>query len=300
MKVSVVIPNYNGADILKNYLPKILSAVGGAKVIVVDDASTDDSVGILEKQFPEVKVIIKDKNEGFAAAVNKGVRNASGDLILLLNSDVSPQQDFLKYLLPYFDDPQIFAVGCLQVRDGEIKEGRGIGKFEKGFLVHAAGALDKKNTLWVFGGAGIFRKALWEKLGGMDTIYNPFYWEDIDLSYRALKAGYKLVFEPRSIVVHEQKKGAIRNTYSPNMVKTIAYRNQFLFVWLNITDIYFLLQHFFYLPYHLIRSFLTRDFAFIKAFIMALSKTQEVIFHRFKNIKFNMISDKEILSKLGD
>lgn len=302
MKVSVVIPNFNGGKLLKKNLSKVLSAVGNAEVIVVDDASTDDSKLVLKTQFPQVKVIARRKNEGFASAVNDGVKNSSGDLILLLNSDVFPQKDFLKYLIPHFQNPQVFAVGCLQKSseaDRATIHGRGIGKFEKGFLMHRKGVINKSNTLWVFGGAGMFRKEIWEKLGGMDTIYNPFYWEDIDLSYRALKAGFKLVFESKSVVIHHQEKGAIRNLYTPQQIKTIAYRNQILFVWLNITSYSLLLNHFLYLPYHLLKTVLSGNSDFIKAFLLAFFRISKVLSGRSRNKKKAFITDEKILSDLN-
>lgn len=298
MKLSVVIPNYNGEELLKKNLPKVLEVADGAEIIVVDDASTDASCKVLQEFFPQIRLIKRNRNEGFASAVNAGVKNAAGELILLLNSDVFPQKNFLEPLISHFKTENVFGVGCLQYSGewkGERIHGRGIVKFEKGFLIHAPGAIDKKNTLWVFGGAGMFRKTIWEKLGGMDTIYNPFYWEDIDLSYRALKAGYKLVFEPKSVVMHNQEKGAIRNLYTPGQVKTIAYRNQILFVWLNITDFQFILNHLIWLPFHLFKSLITGELLFIKAFLMAILKIPIVFQKRWTNKKFAVISDEDIL-----
>lgn len=299
MKISVVIPNFNGSRILKENLPKILDAVGDAEVIVIDDASTDDSVLLLRKYFPEVKIKAREKNEGFASAVNDGTKIAAGELILLLNSDVIPEKDFLKYLTVHFADPQVFAVGCLQysnAQKGQTTHGRGIGKFEKGFLVHGPGTPDKKDTLWVFGGAGIFRKSIWEKLGGLDTLYNPFYWEDIDLSYRALKAGYKLVFEAKSVVTHDQTQGAIRSSYSQVYVNTIAHRNQILFVWLNITDLSLITKHLLHLPIHIGRALFTLNGAYLTGFILAILKIPYVLVHRNRNKNKALLSDKKILA----
>lgn len=303
MKISVVIPNFNGADLLKKNLPKILHAVGDAQVIVVDDGSTDESLIVLKNDFPEINVIERKKNEGFASAVNDGFKKASHDLVLLLNSDVVPQDNFLKYLLPHFTDQKVFAVGCLQDNlSGKTitSQGRGIGKFKKGFLVHGPGTLDKKNTLWIFGGAGIFRKKIWEDLGGLDTIYNPFYWEDIDLSYRAQKLGFKLIFEPRSKIIHKQLEGAIRSSYSSSYIKVLAYRNQILFVWLNITDAKLIISHVIYLPIHLIRSIIAFDFAFLRGFLYAILKLPKVLINRIMIKRQYTLSDHEVLKNLSE
>lgn len=302
MTLSVVIPNYNGSVLLRENLPKILTAVGRAEIIVVDDASTDDSLSVLKKNFPEVEVIKRTKNEGFSSAVNAGVTRTSGDLILLLNSDAVPEDNFLQFLLPHFEDTQVFAVGCLQkIRQGKDinRQGRGTAKFEKGFLLHGPGSLDKTNTLWVSAGAAIYRKNIWQKLGGLNTIYDPFYWEDIDLSYRALKAGYGLVFEPQSKVLHRQETGAIRNLYTPDQIKTISLRNQILFVWSNITDQFLLLNHFLYLSYYLLKAVFTLNFIFLKAFFSAVLKFGDVLSSRTRNKKLDKISDKKILSDVS-
>lgn len=300
MKISVVIPNFNGYNLLKINLPKVIAVVKESEVIIVDDSSTDESVSILNKYFPKVKVIAREKNEGFASSVNEGVENASGDLILLLNTDVLPNDDFLKYLIPHFEDPKVFAVGCLQIRnDGGVfkKEGRGVSRFETGFLVHGPGSLNKRHTLWVFGGAGMYRKEVWDKLGGMNELYNPFYWEDIDISYRALKAGFKLVFESRSVVEHQQENGAIRNFYSPEQVKEISYRNQILFVWLNINDLSMMTQHILFLPINILRAIITFDFAFLKGYLGAIFKIPKIFICRNSYKRQSFISDRKILAE---
>lgn len=270
MKISVVIPNYNGRQLLEKNLPIIIKATRGCEVIVVDDASDDDSVDFLKTRFPEVKVLTSSKNRGFSSTVNYGFEKAEGELILLLNTDVYPKARFMEPLLSYFKDPAVFGVGLLQEsreKEGVILRGRGLGEFRRGFLVHWKGEADKKDTLWISAGAGIFRKNLWLKLGGLDEKYNPFYWEDIDLSWRAVKKGYKIYFEFQSKVVHEQKKGAIRNKYTPDQIKRIAYRNQFYFIRKNFNNPSGLLRHYLWLPYHFLKAVKRGDWAFFRGFL---------------------------------
>ena len=179
VKISVVIPNYNGKQLLEKNLPIVIKATRGCEVIVVDDASDDDSVEFLKTHFPEVKVLKSSKNTGFSSTVNYGFEKAEGELILLFNTDVYPLPGFMEPLLSYFEDPAVFGVGLLQEsreKEGVILRGRGLGEFRRGFLVHWKGEPDKQDTLWISAGAGIFRKNLWLKLGGLDEKYNPFYW----------------------------------------------------------------------------------------------------------------------------
>lgn len=296
--VSIVIPNYNGEALLKKNLPKVFSSLEGyiSEVIVVDDASEDESIKFLKTQ--KVKILRNSKNMGFSSTVNKGVKAAKGEIVVLLNTDVSPERNFLKPLLPHFKDPQIFGVGCLDksYEKGKIiQRGRGVGKWSRGFLVHSRGEVDKNNTLWVSGGSGAFRKSIWEKLGGLNELYNPFYWEDIDLSYRALKSGYKVLFEKKSIVNHEHEKGTIKRTYSEFKIKTTAYRNQFIFVWENATDLSLQFSHVLFLPYHLAKALISRDWAFFVGFIKAFILLPKIIQSSFKYQKFFVKSDKAVI-----
>ena len=134
IELTVVIPNYNGKSLLERNLPQVLKAVEQwgkpSEIIVVDDASTDQSVAFLKKNFPQVKVVEHKKNQRFALACNSGVKVAKGKMVVLLNSDVAPELDFLKPLLKHFNDSQVFAVGCKERNLGVGKifySGRGEG-----------------------------------------------------------------------------------------------------------------------------------------------------------------------------
>ncbi len=285
MNVSIIIPNYNGAELLKKNLTSVFDAAraykqGEVEIIVVDDSSTDGSVDFIKLQKNAIKLIENKKNLGFSSTVNCGVAEATGEIIILLNTDVAPEKNFLAPLVKHFSDPSVFAVGCMDksIEDGKVVlRGRGIGKWQRGFLVHARGEVDKTDTLWVSGGSGAFRKSIWDKLGGFNKLYNPFYWEDIDLSYRAVRAGYKIMFEPKSIVVHKHEEGIIKRKYSQFQIKIIAYRNQFIFVWQNAKDFSLLLQHFFWLPYHFSKALTSFDFAFFLGFFQAFLLLPKVI-----------------------
>lgn len=296
--ISIVIPNYNGEALLRKNLPKVLRSVEGYKheVIVVDDASKDKSLEFLKNQ--KVKVLRNIKNLGFSSTVNKGVREANGNIVVLLNSDAYPQKDFLNFLVPHFEDPNVFAVGCLDKskENGRIVlRGRGIGSWKKGFLVHGRGEINKQNTLWASGGSSAFRESMWQALGGLNEIYNPFYWEDIDLSYRALKSGYKILFEKQSVVYHEHEKGAIKQKYSNFKVRRVAYRNQIIFVWENATDLSLQFLHVIYLPYHLIKAVLRGDFAFLLGFLDAFVLLPKIIQSSFKSQRQFIRTDKEVI-----
>jgi len=310
MDISVIIPNFNGESLLKKNLPKVIEELenyknGKVEVIVVDDGSTDSSESVisnLKSKILNFKFIKNKKNLGFSSTINNGARQAKGEILLLLNTDVYPEKGFLESLLASFKDEKVFAVGCMDksVEGGKIiLRGRGLGGWKRGLLVHRRGEVDNKNTLWVSGGSGAFRKSIWDKLGGLNELYNPFYWEDIDLSYRAQKSGYKVMFEPKSVVFHEHEEGVIKKTHSSFKIKTIAYRNQFIFVWLNATDFYLRLAHVIFLPYHSAKALLRHDTAFFIGFFEAFVLLPKVIKLSFGIHKLFVKSDKEVISQLN-
>ena len=289
IRVSLVIPNYNGRPLLAKHLPAVLRALAKVKnseVIVVDDASSDDSVAFLRKNFPQVKVVVHRKNKRFAATCNTGVERAKGDIVVLLNNDVSPQMNFLGPLLKPFANPQVFSVGCKErsVEGGRVVySGRSEGKFERGFLVHwRAKDQNKKDTLWTAGGSMAVDRKKWLELGGMDLLFSPAYWEDIDLCWRARKKGYKILFAPEALVFHQHETTNIA-TFGKRKMRLFAFKNQFLFVWKN-GDARMLLAHFLWLPYHLIRAFLTGEWLFFQGFLLALKQITDVLKSRKQGV----------------
>ena len=295
LNISIVIPNWNGIHLLKKHLGSILKAAPGVEIVVADDGSTDGSVEYLLSHLPDIQVVQNTIHAGFASNVNSGVARAKGDIVVLLNSDVAPEKGFLLPLTEHFRDPAIFAVGCLEKspEDGKvILRGRGLGHWVKGFFIHTRGAVHKTDTAWVAGGSGAFRKTMWESLGGMDTLYNPFYWEDIDISYRARKAGWKTVFEPRSVVHHYHEEGAIKKEYNSRDVKRIAYRNQFIFIWKNLTDLSIIISHVLWTPVRLIQSLIRGDFEMIRGYLAAVMRLPIIISHRMKQEKLFNVNDR--------
>ncbi|MBI5449520.1 glycosyltransferase family 2 protein [Candidatus Gottesmanbacteria bacterium] len=298
VSVSIIIPNWNGKSLLEKNLRAVLSVCGGAEILVVDDGSTDGSVSFLKSKFPAIRVVAKKSHEGFASSVNKGVEASRGDIVVLLNTDVVPEKGFIEPLLHYFQNGAVFAVGCMDKSkegDSVVLRGRGIAAWQNGFFVHERGEVDAADTAWVSGGSGAFRKSIWDTLGGMDALYDPFYWEDIDLSYRARKAGYLLKFEPKSIVWHFHDDGKIKQSFSASQVKTVAYRNQFIFIWKNISDIGFLFSHALWTPVRILRSLLNGDVWMIAGYLAALIRLPKIIQSRIQSSSYWKLRDRELL-----
>lgn len=251
MNVSVVITCWNGRKLLEKNLPSVIRASKYSsnkikEVIVVDDASSDDSVNYLKKNFPGVGIVVQPKNFGYSATCNRGIKEARGELVAILNLDVVPSENFLEAALPHFRDDKIFAVSF-----NEGKFGPGKLEWKDGFLQIKATELTNKPSLsdWASGGTSIFRKDVWEKLGGMDELFLPFYFEDIDLGIRARGQGYQCLWEPRAKVTHEHEATInLESLNKPsNFISNIKERNHLLLTWKNIIGVGMLLSHLRYL-----------------------------------------------------
>lgn len=292
-KVSVIIPNYNRQELLAKNLPVILKAKKNKansilEVIVVDDASKDESVKLLKEQFPEVRTIKHRVSRSFSATVNTGARSAKGELLVLLNSGVVPEENFLEKALLHFEDESVFAVSLHEKGYGWAK-----GKFENGFLLHESGpeSKEKQDTLWVSGGSGVFRRSLWMKLGGMDEkLFSPFYWEDVDMGYRAQKRGWKLFWEPKGEVVHKHETtiGTLPKKYT----QRIRERNELIFIWKNITSPILIRKHIAGLAKRIIRHP-----GYLRIVIMVLFKLRLIARARKKEKKECKISDEAIFAR---
>lgn len=230
MTTSVIIPNWQGRSLLEKNLPLVLKS-GFDEVIVVDDASSDNSIQFLKENFPQVKVIRHSKNEGFAESVNDGVKASNGDVVFLLNLDVVPQGDIIKPVLKHFQDSKVFGVSL-----HEEGYGWSTPELRDGFIGHRPGEEAKKphKTFWVSGGSGAFRKSFWKRLGGMDTMFSPFYWEDVDLGYRALRRGYRLIWEPEAKVLHKHESVINPEHFNAKFLQWIKERNHLLFNWKHL------------------------------------------------------------------
>lgn len=288
MKVSIIIPNWCGLKLLEKNLPTVL-ATGPDEVIVIDDASPDDSIKFLEENYPEVKLVRHERNLGFATACNSGVKVAQGEIVVLFNLDVVPEKDALAKILPDFEDENVFAISFNETSDPKYSWTKG--RFEKGFIVHENQKKDNRlhRSFWVSGGSGAFRKKMWEKLGGFDELFNPFYWEDIDLCYRAQKRGWKILWEPGAKVLHKHE-AVIGKHFPKEYVDFIWERNQLIFIWKNLTNHFLFLKHFGGLVYRL------RHPGYLKIILAAVSRLPWIIPRRIKEKREAVVSDKVILS----
>ena len=254
---SVVIPNWNGRDLLEKYLPSVIEALAGNpanEIIVVDNGSTDGSAEFVRTAFPHVKVVALRENLGFGGGSNAGFLAARNDIVVLLNSDMRVAPDFLGPLLAGFDDPDVFAVSCqiFFTDPNKVREESGLtqGWWQDGGLRVRHRIDDQVDELFpcFYGGGGscAFDREKFLELGGFDPLLHPFYLEDTDLGYMAWKRGWKVLYQPRSVVYHEHR-GTIGKRFSERQIQAVLKKNFVLFCWKNIHEWPRLASHFFFL-----------------------------------------------------
>lgn len=253
---TVVIPNWNGRDLLEKYLPSIETALAGNpenEIVVVDNGSTDGSVELLAEKFPGVKCLALPQNLGFGGGSNAGFRAARNDIVVLLNSDMRVEQGFLQPLLDGFADNKVFAVSCqIFFSDpAKLREETGLtqGWWQDGSLRvrHRAdeGVRDLYPCFYGGGGSCAFDRRKFLDLGGFDSLLAPFYLEDTDLGYMAWKRGWKVLYQPRSVVYHEHR-GTIGKHFTTAQIQAVLKKNFILFCWKNIHEGRKLIGHFFF------------------------------------------------------
>jgi GT2 family glycosyltransferase len=212
---SIIIPNWNGVRL--QLLPTCLNALAAQtyrdfEIIVVDDCSTDDSREFLAREFPEVRVVVNEKNLGFAPSVNSGIRAARGDIVVLLNNDTEADPAWLAEIARAFEEnPRAGMVACklrlFDQRDhihsaGDFYRVDGI-PGNRGVWEKDAGQYDDaRGVFGACGGAAAYRKAMLDEIGGFDEALGS-YCEDVDLNWRARLAGYAVAYAPRAIVYHK-------------------------------------------------------------------------------------------------
>ncbi len=295
MELSVVIPVYKNTELFLTNLKRNMRFLKKTRVIIVNDNPAES----LKKKLstlhaPNLSLIEHTRNMGFGQTVNDGFAETESNLVLLLNSDVVLLDDsFRKTSAMFQKNNRLFAVSFAQ----KEQDGRIVGKnrmfWSRGFLSHA-----KRDKLfpginaWAEGGSCIIDRKKFRDLGGFDSMYAPFYWEDIDLSYRAWKSGYEIYFEP-SILVEHHHESTISKYFGSHRIKTIAFRNQFLFIWKNIDNLFFLLEHFMFLPYYLLRFLMKMDLDFFRGFIQAIALIPKIKKKRYT------ISDNKVLKTIN-
>lgn len=250
-KTSVVILNWNGAELLKQFLPTVLmhTQTEDCEVVVADNSSTDNSIEVLRQQFPNVKLILLDKNYGFAEGYNRALQQVDSKYVVLLNSDVETSPNWLNPLIEHLEQnrdvaavqPKILSYANKAMFEYAGAAGGFIDRygypFCRGRILHKLeedrGQYDKPiDIFWATGACLCMRRADYMETGGLDGDFFA-HMEEIDLCWRLLARGKKVVCLPQSKVYHVG--GASLNSESPRKVH-LNFRNNLLMIYKNATQ----------------------------------------------------------------
>lgn len=265
MKTTVVIPNYNGRNYLRDCLTSLLRGSEAPAIIVVDNGSADESAAMVEEEFPVVKLIALPENRGFSAAVNIGIHEAETEYVFLLNNDTVVLKDTIERLEAAMErHPNAFSVAAkmLQMKNPGLVDSTGdfycaLGwAFARGKDQRSEKFREETPVFSACAGAALYRKALFEEIGDFDE--NHFaYLEDIDIGYRANIYGYRNYYAPGALVFHAGS-GSSGSRYNKFKVD-LSSRNSIYLIYKNMPILQVLLN----LPF-LLLGYLVKVLFFLK------------------------------------
>lgn len=233
MKIAVVILNWNGADLLRKFLPSVIQYSNEADIYVADNASTDDSIAVLETEFPSVQIVRIERNFGFAKGYNEALKKVQAEVFVLLNSDVEVTENWLNPIRDVFNNEPRTAIVQPKIRDYKNKEyfeyaGAAGGYIDQYGYPFCRGRLfdtlekdhgqydDNCEIFWASGACLFIRSSVYQELGGLDEDFFA-HQEEIDLCWRAFNAGYLARYVAQSTVYHvggaTLQQGNPRKTY---------------------------------------------------------------------------------------
>lgn len=250
IKVSVVILNWNGEKLLREFLPSVIAHTPEwAEIVVIDNDSKDTSLAILRNEFPSVRIVINHSNLGFAGGYNTGLRKLNSEYFVLLNSDVAVSKDWLQPMINFLDQHKDFVAvqpKILSYRSPDQFEYAGA---SGGFIDHLGfpfcrgrilNTLEKDDgqynqaveCFWASGACFTVRAVDFFIAGGFDERFFA-HMEEIDLCWRFRNVGFKIGVVPQSEVFH--LGGGSLNALNPR--KTfLNFRNNYLMIWKNSTN----------------------------------------------------------------
>lgn len=242
--ISVVVPNYNGQSLLEQNLPFVFlalksSGINDWEIIVSDDASTDNSAEFIKSKYPEIIWLSNSVNTGFSGNCNRGIRAATKELILLLNTDVTLTENYFTEQLPCFEWPDTFGVmSLIKDKEGTIQD---MAKFPAYTFANIKGTvnytLDQAfiPSFFLSGANALIRRTYLLQLGGFNELFNPYYGEDLELGIRAWRSGYRMYTHTQSYCIHPS--ASTINKEKKDKVLRVQKRNKLLLHYLHLPKI---------------------------------------------------------------
>lgn len=284
MRVSIVIPNYNGV----RYIEKCLNSIYRQTyedflITIVDNGSSDGSCEIIKREYPKVKLIELDKNYGFSKAVNVGIKSVESEFVVLLNNDTEAEENWLYNLVSCIEkDKRIFSCSSKMIRYNEKNRIDDAGDeytvfgwaYKCGDGITVDKYISNRKIFSSCAGAAIYRREIFEDIGFFDESFFA-YMEDVDLAYRANIYGYKNIYCCGAKIYHigSATSGSKYNAFKVKL----AARNNIYVIYKNM-PIFHLIINF---PFLLIGTFIKIAFFIFKGFGKEYIKG---MFEGFKNL----------------
>ncbi len=280
--ISVIIPNYNGKHLFEKYFEHnfnvIKNSIEDVEIIVVDDASLDDSVSFLKDKYKnQITIIEKDKNTGFSDTCNKGIEQASKELIFLLNTDVHLTSSYFDKLFCYFDKADTFGVmgRIIGMNDDFIQDAARMPElYGKKIRIKSSYYVEDDNfftpTIFLAGSAVLVNTKKIKLIGGFNSLFSPFYGEDFELCLRAWRMGWKCYYEHDAVCRHEIS-GTTKDYKKRNWVKFIYFRNRYFAHFLHLDGLDLLKWNIQIFIFDFLLSVLMLKFYKVKAYVSYLS-----------------------------
>ena len=330
--VSILIPSWNGLELLKRFLPSVINAARAyteqsgspTEIVIVDDGSVDESVewllgeGFLEagdERFggaPNLRLIRNKSNIGFGETCNRGFETASNPLVFLLNNDVEADVNSIAPLVENFDDRSVFAAHCRVFElDAAHECGTGkLGGFARGFIrVHKSyvarpttgSAANEPDTnraplysMFAGGGSAMFDRGKFLEIGGFSPLLSPFYWEDVEISYRAWKRGYTVLYEPRSVTRH--RLSSTIGKLDRREVRKIEQRNRLIYHWIHLHDRALMTSHLLWVVLLAVTAPITFKPSFVSSCLAALRRLPAIRRRRLEERRAARRSDRSLFA----
>ncbi|MCW2118912.1 glycosyltransferase family 2 protein [Flavobacterium sp. 7A] len=218
MKIAVVILNWNGVALLQQFLPSVVQYSQEATLYVADNASTDESITFVQKNFPSIKIIQNKDNYGFAQGYNEALQHIEADVYALINSDIEVTENWLKPIINTFEKEPNTAVVQPKILDYKNKQyfeyaGAAGGYIDKYGYPYCRGRIfetiekdngqynDEKEIFWASGACFFIRSKVYHELKGFDDDFFA-HQEEIDLCWRIINKGFTIKYNPKSAVYH--------------------------------------------------------------------------------------------------
>lgn len=271
MKVSIVIPNFNGERYLEECLSSLKAqSFTGFETILVDNASSDSSIEVARKILPNIICIELGTNTGFSAAVNCGIRKSIGEFVVLLNNDTLLNATWLEELVCCIDNhPRAFSCASKMIQYHQRNLIDNVGDtmtlfgwaYQEGHGKQVDMYSENREIFTACAGAAIYRKRIFEEIGYFDELFFA-YLEDVDIGYRARIRGYTNIYCANAVVYHIGS-ATTGNGYNAKKVNLSARNNVYL-IYKNMTVIQMIINSPFLLIGHIFKYYFYKRIGFQK------------------------------------